>query len=342
MIEFNNLFSALEENFRITMAKSHESDTLFKSRRYKVLMDKLIHQHKKIPKEKREVIHQVIHDCMLVYKALMPLYQFNIHFTLSLAGGSVREILLDKYRSIKDLDLILSITKMSYPTIKQMQESWGFNAFEYYWLAPNNHQRRNNMVMSDKEKTYLIIRHLLSKALHITEDYAPRMDNGTQPEYLMRDLNGVIKIHSPEQNFPVDLLITTNTVNDFLNKFDFNICKAAIRLVDERETRLNILRFPENAEAFLKNYQPNIAFLYDVAKKKLSMDMDNRSVGDINRSIETHLPRIIAKYPDFVVNFMLNEQYAVNPTEKQSIIMRYQLDKALEKEKKIATKPRKI
>lgn len=336
-IIYEELLNQTGEEFSLYLKKrkfSYEEFIKNSSKKtYNSLLRKLIHENSKIPNDKLEIINLILKDCLSIYKSLLPLYLHNIHFSLSLSGGAVRDLLLGNHHKIKDLDLVLSIHKIKIPTVKEMYQSWGFDSLQFHWLALPQINHSNNLAITEKEKTYHIIKHLISKHHSLLIDYAPRgNDDGEKSEYLVKDLNGVIKINTPTLHYPVDLLITNSKIDSFIEKFDFNICKASISLVKDTDTKFKDFFFPKNATEFLKELKPTKGFLHDAKNKNITMDMNFRSVSDINTSIEKHLPRIIEKYPTYNLKFPLDEG-DISLKEKESIILHYNMNKKiLEKE----------
>lgn len=302
--------------------------------------NKIIDNNKNISSQKSEIIHKILDDCSLIYKSLLPLYKLNVHFSLAIAGGLVREIASNKPTEIKDIDIILSVS-MPKLTIKDMYHEWGFEALKYNWLATSK------VGLSSKEKTYHIVKFLLEKDHIISHGYSPNKENKEDliekhSEYLVRDLNGVIKIESPNLNYPIDILITNNSPEKFISNFDFNICQGLINLVKKENTIQNTFDFPLNDRDFLNRILANKLFIKDLKNKTISMYLDYRSVNDINRSIDKHLPRILKKYPDYSVIFELNEKIAISYKEKQTIVNHYHLQKEIGAIEKPMKKIKKI
>lgn len=302
--------------------------------------NKIIHNNKSIPEKKSNVVNKILDDCSLIYKALIPLYKLNVHFSLAIAGGLVREMASNKQNEIKDIDLILSLN-MPKLRVKDMYDVWGFEALQYNWLA------KSSVGLTYKEKTYHIIKFLLEKEHPIINSYSPNKKNKEEvvekhSEYLVRDLNGVIKIESPELNYPIDILITSNTPEKFISNFDFNICQGLINLVKLENTKQNTFDFPSNDRDLLNRILPNKLFLKDLKNKTISMNLDYRSINDIKRSIEQHLPRIIHKYPEYKVIFELNDKIAINHEDKKTIVNHYHLQKTLTSTTTTSKKVKKI
>lgn len=316
------------------------------------LVHDLIYYKKTIPEDKIVVIQKIIEDCSKIYEALLPLYQLGIHFSLGLAGGAIRDLLLDRHHQIKDLDIVLSIripnmgtkkydyktkkyksvtrTVLSNPDLhRDLYEKIGFDVFEHMWFSQHT---------SDSVKTYEILKFLLSKKHTYEQCYSPfkstpiKKDNeedSDMPEYGKSLLAGVLKINTLGLHYPVDILITQANIQNYVNIFDFHICKAHIFLVDSEKTLLSKFNFPENPKDFLSHYVPCYDFLEDVRKKTITMDLVYRSIKDSKNSLENHLLRIEHKYPDYEQVFPMSHPDIINKKEKESLIHHYILSKQL-------------
>ena len=337
---------------------------------YKSKVSELIYQKSKIPPDKIMVIEKILSDCRHIYLSLMPLYEFGIHFDLILGGGAVRDLLLGQHDKIKDLDIIVRLdiapsASSRVPGGLDLQEAWGFDPFSHKWFAQNlasgaaystygykHSKHKISSYVPVLRRIYDMVQFLLSKKNNFEHCYPPFQKTIEQAEpefmkseYLSKNLNGVLKINTPALNFPVDILLTHVHMNNFIQGFDFNLCKASISLINMQNSMKKEFLFPANASEFLKNYVPETSFLTDIFNQTLSIDMDYRNVTDIEHSLNTHLPRLLAKYPDYKVNFQYvsdNDQIP-QKKEKDSLILHYNLNQKITvKDKPVSKKTIKI
>ena len=295
----------------------------------------LLHKNPKesIPFEKEVVINKILSDCANLYQSLLLLQKVNIYFSLSIAGGAIRDLLLGNHHQIKDLDIVLQIDCRTIPNYKELKQLFNFDVFQFPWFASPNYNY-DNYYMSNEHKIYELVKFILSKEHTFEASYPPNKkisnDKEEHSEYVDRHLKGVLKINSTHLNYPIDLLFSNIKVNEFIKSFDFNICKTAIGVIDMEKSRKKQFHFPKNAQEVLDQFIPIDTFIHDAMNKKITMDMDMRSVHDIQNSIEKHLPRIVAKYPQFPVIFPLDETTTTLYQEKQAIVRHHHLNKLLD------------
>ena len=325
------------------------------------LILELIHYKQIINDDKKIVIEHILDDCRKIYESLLPLHKVGIYFSLSLAGGAVRDLLLNKHFCIKDLDIVISINNSTLPSHVDLYNILGFNAFDFPWFASQKKYsyKTNSSFMDNKDRLFEIIKFILSKEHTFEACFSPRKDkvaintdNKDEPlkqidqlqntDYLNKHLQGVIKINTSSLHYPVDILITSLPVNNFIQYFDLNICKACFNLVHDKNSKIKIFDFPESIKDFLFTFIPTYYFLNDIKNKTISLNADDKSSHDIKNSIDSHLPRIISKYPNYKVVFNLLDSSDPSFSEKSSIINHYELNNKLSIKNEETTKRTKI
>jgi hypothetical protein len=310
-----------------------------------IILD-LIHDTEPIPTDKNIIIQKILEDCASLYHSLLPLYKIGIHFSLSLAGGAVRDLLLNEHNHIKDLDIILSIDINQPLYYKLMYQELEFDVFNFPWFAKQRSQQLQSEpflsnYMTKQKKIYELIKFIINKKHTFEQCYSPHNHDINhelqKSEYISRNLNGVLKINTSTLHYPIDILLTHVKSTNFINAFDFNICKTSINLIYAEKTIKHKFHFPQNEKEFLQQYIPDYDFLEDVKNKHITMDTTKRSVKDIEISINDHLPRLETKFPGYTVQLLLNEETQDNSTttleestiSKKSLIRHYYLAKKL-------------
>lgn len=329
--------------------------------------DKPLWQHKKqfankkfLNKNSSVVVSRMQKQCAQVYQALMPLYQLGIHFSLALAGGAVRDLLLEQSEKIKDLDMVLSFSYgTQLPEKEKIIALLGLQKDDLDdWREPLEDNSNRNWVT--EFNTYVLVQCLLSKACELDKCYPPREkknfallkqpiiqasqqlneeedeDNPEQTPYLQEKLSGVIKLTnfydtdkninsntthraSSEKAYPMDVLITWHAVRDFVERFDFSICKAWISLVKGANSLLFTFDFPQNEQQFMKKVFFHRDFIKTFYDKTIVMDISYNYLFDVQSAFKKHLPRIVAKYPGYQVKAIMRHDSWM-PHEKIAII----------------------
>lgn len=321
-------------------------------------------QHKKqfankkfLNKNSSVVVAKMQKQCAQVYRALMPLYQLGIHFSLALAGGAVRDLLLNQSEKIKDLDMVLSFSYgTQLPEKEKIIERLGLQKDDLDdWREPLEDNSNRHWVT--EFNTYVLVQCLLSKACELDKCYPPREkknfallkqpiiqasqqlnveedeDNPEQTPYLQEKLRGVIKLAhfydtskdsnttpaSSEKAYPMDVLITWHAVRDFVERFDFSICKAWIGLVKGANSLLFTFDFPQDEQQFMKKVFFHRDFIQTFYDKTIVMDISYNYLSDVQNAFKKHLPRILAKYPGYQVKAIMRRDSWM-PHEKIAII----------------------
>lgn len=349
--------STLKQKFIDSFPKVVPKKTLLPFQEYRLkhkknghndLILELIHYKKIINDDKIIVIEHLLEDCRKIYESLLPLHKVGIYFSLSLAGGAVRDLLLNKHLSIKDLDIVISVNNSRLPSHVDLYNILNFNVFDFPWFAfkQQHSYKKNSGYMDNKDRIFEIIKFILSKEHTFEACFSPRKDNvaintknNDEPikerdqlqdtDYLNKHLQGVIKINTSSLHYPVDILITSLPVNNFIQYFDLNICKACFNLVHDKNSKIKIFDFPESIKDFLFTFVPTYYFLNDIKNKTISLNADEKSSHDIKNSIDNHLPRIVSKYPDYKVIFSLVDSNDQSFSEKRSIINHYEFNNKL-------------
>jgi hypothetical protein len=306
--------------------------------------------------DKRAVIQKMQQQCAHLYLALMPLYKLNIFFSIGLAGGSIRDLLLGQAAKVKDLDIVLSFEyNTRLPEKEHIVQQLGIDeALLQDWKIPADDLKDRNHVR--EFNTFLLVQSLLAQFYGFEQCYPPRPkkyspsskntlieeadideDNPDQTPYLQEKLSGVLKLNSllslKEENlddnsnnrnnnndndndnnyyhhtlsYPMDILITWHPVHDFVERFDFGICKAWIELVKSENSKLLIFEFPDTIQAFMEKLYFHPDFLNSFYNKVIVTDISYTYLLDVQSAFQKHLPRIIAKYPDYQIKTILRD-----------------------------------
>ncbi|NCQ51561.1 hypothetical protein GW796_06650 [archaeon] len=315
----------------------------------------LLFWNKTIPKEIEMVLNKIQIQCLDIYKSLESLERFGLTFDIFLVGGSVRDLILGKSSSIKDLDIMISLSqplRPKLPSAIDFIDKSGFN-FELTQLKKLIYKSKKNIKFEhwnknkslDKNRN-LVFFDMISCALgqkfdlyHIYEQSLKQKDSN---RYLDLRIEGVIKARSPNWTWDVDFLITNYNIDAFLSAFDFGICKVGLELIRGQDIREHKKNFPETAKDLLKNVRLTNSFIEDATNKQLSMIIGyQRTVKELHHSCEIHLKQLVEKYPwDVKIMFDENavEKYMEiehNPIDEyiKSFLLKHKLSQTLPKNK---------
>lgn len=299
-----------------------------KSPNKKVIND-LFYWGKEIPKEKYNILLDILKQLNDIKKSLDPLIKLGIVFDIWLTGGSVRDFLLNKETLIKDLDVMIQLNtycdiellhidrflketnfKVDTPKLKKLSLRDSEKPFSL-WTHTNKYyksKKRRQKEDKTKEQVYFDIFTLaLGQHFEIEEFYPPKEKTIENAEsYLDLRLKSVIKIKKDSWKWPVDILMTDYDIDGFLQGFDVGICQASLEYVNKEDLLKQKDTIPKKPEDLLKLAQINYSFLEDIKNKELKLRVTNgMEVNQIINSLENHFPRLEEKYDwKIVINYM--------------------------------------
>lgn len=255
---------------------------------------------------------KIFSEMTYIYQALEPLENAGLDFTLSLVGGALRDLFTENYHLIKDLDIVLSINNVenysknnnvstitNLENISEIQEQVQVCKSKYkewdYWDI-------------DK-KIAALIEVSIAKNLNIKQTFIPlelpkhMEDNGIfRSNYHNVFLRGVVKIEDEKLRYPIDVLICNSTAKDYVNTFDFNICKIMLSITSEQFKKMSLNFNWDSLEQIKNEIIPTNDFWLDIVYKNLTLNPIGFDMNALERSIVEHLPRIQAKYPEYKLN----------------------------------------
>lgn len=255
---------------------------------------------------------------------------------VGIAGGAIRDLIAQK--EIKDIDLVvhlnfmarnehlreLKITRYPYRGRHSYEDKRAIANFVPDLLI---NYARDNQLLTEKEledknninpdqiavrmmtaflKEGFNVEHVYDSTLIYVNDATQqnRPDLSMQ-EYQAMGISAVIKMNTPVISWPVDVIVTCDPIHQYVESFDFNICKAWMVHTSNMDENRDITR---NAEFHI--ITPN-DFAKDFNEKKITYPLHNFTSGDRNlkqahRSFTKHLPRLLKKFPDYDVQIINN------------------------------------
>lgn len=279
----------------------------------------------KLTEVKKETIKEILAD---ISRVIVPIKEYNkknlcFDISVGLAGGAIRDLVLMDCPEIKDLDLIVSFKYKPELILMDFNANPKMIAKDLEFLI--SQIKKENKILHDmgmKEFDLTNVGHgidlsisiekfvfhtvgqYLEKYLHVENHYLGNFKNTVAVEKLVnnlgsenRHLSGVIKIKDKSLNYDIDVLLTSITVNSYLNAFDYSICKMIVYILDEDKD------FMHNKEQSERNFFSSIVIspeIYDdIMDRTLTFNTERFSKEEIERSLQNHYPRLKAKYPDF-------------------------------------------
>lgn len=169
----------------------------------------------------------------------------------------------------------------------------------YSFLKPkiqqfNINNSSNNLKVTANHMLIWIIEEVISLSHNYNMEVSYKMDEimpinndkrVKEIAYSSNGLNAVLCIKDEKSLYPLEILITTDYLKTFLDKFDFNICKVAMIKKDNSYTIDTCPEFLEDVKNKTITYQP-----YGAINEK-----------GIEKSLSIRYPRLASKYGDYTL-----------------------------------------
>jgi hypothetical protein len=272
----------------------------FNAQNYNKLFNKYISKDSFLNEEKLPFLQKIWEDALYLKEVFMPLEKMGIEYVLDLTGGAVRDYVLDKHTEIKDLDFMLSI----------QAEHIGLYSLDKYFsksqikaLELDSDDTLDSKKIKLVQLCFLAHNEKIEVFSHVKDEKIDE-DNGSYYGYnestKKARLIGVVKNESQRTHYPIDILLTDYTKFEFIDDFDFDICKASFCFVNPHVKK----EFPDEPSHLISRFVAENDFWADVHNKMISYNTTDRNQYHINAAFEKHLPRIEAKYPDYKIHIV--------------------------------------
>lgn len=322
--------SEYEENVFVKEGRPLTNDEM------NIFIKQLISPKNFLNEEKSPILKKIWDDAKHVNSLLDELNVMGFEYTLDLSGGSVRDFILNRHNEIKDLDFMLkieshkegSVNKIIKHFTEEERKNVGFNFLPTDDIAINkdeillkllelclNRKSENIEVNKNNERTYKVFK------TYAIDHYA----NQSVFETHKKDrLSGVVKISDEKTNYPVDILLTDFPKPEFINDFDYDLCKISFSLVNPYYTK----KFPTNYSHLISRVVSTPGFWADWKNQKLTINIDDLASWQIDRSINNHLDRLQQKYEGFELNVTGNQP--IQRKQLETILIARELKENLE------------
>lgn len=228
---------------------------------------------------------------------------------VSLAGGSVRDLIFSKQDLIKDLDIVFNVQKKDVNIImSQIKKEFGEDCNEFFFKPreEDDYFLKSAVITPDPliAPKYTIQEYLKNK---LQKRY--KIKNNSGSNYFGTLYVGLVQIED-YLGLPMDVLVMDHEdIRDisllgtqfFIERnFDFNICKV-LYVPEHPDLRDGVLATPD--------------FLNDFWNRKITLSPRWFTPKQIKYALETHLPRFKYKYPDFKVDVIEYEHISPDVLE---------------------------
>lgn len=256
----------------------------------------------------------------VVDNALKPFRDVGLYYEIAVTGGSVYDLLTHNLHFNKDYDFVVNFEHMN-------SQDYSFdNSISPYLQFIHNTidtlyaiylpQKRHSMLEYTEEEFSILFSHIVKLSFTNTVTY--QSNNFNTEDYLNVLMSCLIKINDPSLDKPIDLMLSKNTISNFCESMDFNLCKNFIYY---RHSSFDFYKLDNphgfSLNSFLDNLYIHPKALYDIHEKHLSISIGSFKEEHILFFMKKHYVRLKEKLPHFTLN-LLNKHY--NPELASSIL----------------------
>jgi hypothetical protein len=283
-------------------------------------MMKIIPTKKNLSTNQLEFLKETSSVFLQLDNLLSVFSEYDIKYTFGLAGGAIRDFVMDKVQLINDLDIYINF-----------EDFLNINA--YIGETPKNASMKMNMKVKQifdeylpNEKAKTITADLLSKLVNaiIEKNYKTKLFLSTDNEigdYQNDHILGIIKIADSKLYKPMDIIISKDPVEIFSSTFSFDMCKGFIKFNENFKEKL------KEQNGFL-NLLDNIILskhmVKDIVNKEYTMNLQNINEDHMHYYMNKHYLKMKEKYKDFKLNYRINKK---NPRNEEDLIKLDNLEK---------------
>lgn len=264
---------------------------------------KIKHLNGDMPVEYFDIVSNIRNQLNSFVGKMQPIYELGIKFNMYLAGGALRDLLLNNHQKIRDLDVIFDFSDYVETNNKKLSEMSVFMLNKLFGNLNLTQTQWDDL--DSKQKVFLLIFNVLQKEYTIEKKYTleelkvkSSLENETYSHLLNKELEAVISISSSTIHYPMDILVINTNIDNYLDTFSFDLCKIKLSIVNMGKPQIIT-----NIYDFMKYIDTPKHFIKDAMEKTLTLKMYKYSdVGLVEKILNKHYTKIKEKYSDFKIN----------------------------------------
>jgi hypothetical protein len=242
---------------------------------------------------KRGYLYEMWKDAEYLKTVLEPLTKLGILYTLDLTGGSVRDFVLNNHEKIKDLDFMVSIQTH---TVRFAELKTQFTEEQIAAVEWKENLEEDQSKVKLIELCFLAANQNIQVYDHVDKRKKLIGHDNYKGDIFKKDrLMAVFKIDAPNTYYPIDILLTDFSKPEFVDGFDYDICKASISFINPHVKK----EFPKDFTHLISRFVADVEFWADVHNKTITYNATDRDTFHVDGSYDKHYPRIEKKYPDY-------------------------------------------
>lgn len=258
-------------------------------------MEHFIPDYDRLSSNQLKILKNVADTFKEVSAFLEPIKKYIPVFNITIAGGVIRDIILDKKPG--DIDIVLSLNlNDSFIKGKDFIEVTPNNKTLYKQNIPYitmfNSNVDNNKIIHKNDLMAFINNELLKNTNDKFLFFANDNNIGIVETYQNKQIMGMVKMHK-SSGLPWDIVFTNEPAYSFISTYSFDICHGFIRYEDLKD--FTVKEMLDNI--FLSPHMIN-----DLKAKTLTANISNITLENLEYYLNKHYVKMKKKFPEYSLN----------------------------------------
>lgn len=261
------------------------------------------------------VVKEIIDECKALENMLKPLNDYGIYFDLWLSGECVSDLILGHHNRINNLDFIISFKPFMDLFIdeglnnyfnefasnvlskNEINKDFDFNTWEIPFKSIEASGVDNGIKLKLFKKINVDLINLCINSFGIQTSQSLKLEDNM--------LGSVSFITAPGSKYRCNINVVEGSLQEFVATYNFDINKVSVELISSFLSIEGYQNKVETPEDFFKRLKFEMGFIRDVVDKKISINVADLSLVQIEDICENQYGLIKVKYnpKEWRVNF---------------------------------------
>lgn len=271
-------------------------------------INKLIPSKENINYKQHEFLKEANETMLQIDNALTILKEYNLEYEISLVGGAVRDFIMNKTEQVNDFDVVLRFPNVEnyYLSNKAIEEDSILMNEEQYTTKNIKFKQMFKKYM-DTNIQDITVRSLilLIQKIMSSNNFENKLflnENNKTENYINNHICGILKMEKMGINRKIDLIIIKNNEHDFVNTFNFDLCKGYINYTNMISSNKN-----NDHLNLLDNIILTKNMVSDIINKKMTMNLQNLTEEHLHYYMNKHYIKMKNKYSDCKLTYRINK-----------------------------------
>lgn len=264
--------------------------------------------------EQHTLLFDIQQALIKIKHTLAPLYDANLIREIGIAGGAIRDLILNK--NANDLDIVVSLNLYSDDKDKIYTKDLSTHLLDWMQQAQVIHKVYSTSPYNNEveTKTFVLTPDLMRV---LTEKIKPlgklyvNHDN-TTADYQNKHIMGIIKTQMNTR--PVDIIFTQENVLNYANTFSFDICNGFL-IYDQ------ILSDASEQEC-INHIVLSKHMVHDIEKKTLTTNISNINMEHLEYYLSKHYLKMKEKFPEYSLEYRVTSHGGPSANEIEAMKQR--------------------